>query len=101
RTPLSSGKAVQMKKMEDARRRKTHDCARAQQCLHESKSESLRPQPLGCGKTIIIRRETESVQVATLAGGFMEWTWQTPPQPRRNKTSRSCPCRKVFLRSAH
>src|SRR5271155_176562 len=46
-------------------------------------------------------RETESVQAATLAGGFMEGTWRTPPQPRRNKTRRSCPRRKVFLGFVH
>src|SRR5208337_4165295 len=53
------------------------------------------------GKRSLYGRETKSVQAATLAGGFMEGTWRTPLQPRRNKTWRSCPGRKVFLRSAH
>jgi hypothetical protein len=42
--------------------------ARAQPYLHENKNESLRPQPLGCRKTIIIRRETECVQTKRTFG---------------------------------
>jgi hypothetical protein len=30
--------------------------------------------------------------------GVIRETWLTPPPPRRNKTLRSCPGRKVFLR---
>jgi len=44
-----------MKKMEAEQRGMSRGCARAQHYLHESKDESLRPQPLGCRKTIIIR----------------------------------------------
>src|SRR5271168_4633145 len=47
-------------------------------------------------KRSLYGRETESVQAATLAGGFMEGTWWTPPQPRRNKAWRSCPESKSF-----
>jgi hypothetical protein len=49
------------------------------------------------GKRSLYGRKTESVQAATLAGGFMERAWLTPPPPRRNKAWRSCPDRKVFL----
>ena len=59
-----------MKEMDEEQGRKNPGRARTQHCLHENKDESLRPQPLGCRKTIIIRREMESVQVATLAGGL-------------------------------
>src|SRR5208282_4179823 len=52
------------------------------------------------GKRSLYGRDRESVQAATLAGGFMEGTWLTPHQPRRNKTWRSCPGPKVFLRLA-
>jgi len=51
-----------MKKMRGGQRLENSGRARTQQCLNESENESLLPQALGCRKTIIIRRETESVQ---------------------------------------
>ena len=61
-TPPAFAKTVQMKKMWDGPRLKNSGSSRTQQCLNESENESLLPQALGCRKTIIIRRETESVQ---------------------------------------
>ena len=55
-TPLFGSKAVEMKEMASTRQRKGRSRSWAQQCSpDESEKESLRPQPLGCKKTVIIR----------------------------------------------
>jgi hypothetical protein len=59
---------MEMKKMEDQPRQRNRGHARTQKYQDERKSELQLPQPQGCRKTTIIRRETECVQTAVLAG---------------------------------
>ena len=72
-SPFISGKAVQMKKMEDERRRRnawprpgtTMSAMRAKMNRYDLSLWDV-------GKRSLYGRERESVQAATLAGGFME-----------------------------
>ena len=61
-----------MKKMEDERRRKNRGRARTQQCLRmRAKMNRYDLSLWDVGKRSLYGRETESVQAATLAGGFI------------------------------
>src|SRR5580698_2062071 len=68
--PSFCEKPQKMKGMGIEQRQRNSGRAAARQCLHEHKNELLRPQPLGCRKTIIIRRETESVQAEDASREF-------------------------------